>query len=96
MIAMKMNPRRVALISWGNCIEEQFLDTLGVSRAVFCDRFLGSWTFGCIEALRSAGVETTCFFISARQRRAVRLIHKPTNCPCWFIPPSRAFRVLRW
>ncbi|HVT44050.1 MAG TPA: glycosyltransferase [Thermoanaerobaculia bacterium] len=86
---------RVALIGWGNCFEEDFLETIGVSIEEFCDSLRGSWAFGYAEALASAGIEMVSFYFSARISSARRYVHRPTSTVVWLLPAPRRYRLLR-
>ncbi|WP_217921330.1 glycosyltransferase family 4 protein [Miltoncostaea oceani] len=61
----------------------------------FRDDMTGGWTFGYVEALKSAGMSPFLVLVSARVRRPVRWIHRDTGAPMWVLPAARAFRATR-
>ncbi len=87
-------PECVALLPWGNVIEE-FLDAIGVSLEEFCTRMTGGWLFGYIEALQLVGVRAVVFCVSADVDRVRRVVHPPTGATICLLPATRAFRALR-
>jgi glycosyltransferase involved in cell wall biosynthesis len=88
------SPPVLALLPWGHLIED-FLFPNNLSIDDFCDQFVGSFIFGYVEALRSAGVETVIICISATTSTTVHRIHRPTGAKICLIPPPRAYRLLR-
>lgn len=86
---------RVALIGWGNCFEEDFLQKIGVSIDEFCESFRGSWAFGYADALACENVELVSYYFSTRIRSARRLIHRPTSTVIWFLPTPVSYRIAR-
>ena len=89
-----MRPPTVALIDWCHLIED-FLDKLGVSFDDFRTDFRGSWIFGYMEALKSAGVRPVCFYVSARVSVPWRFIHQPTGCLICVLPAPWIYRTIR-
>src|SRR5215212_5515037 len=84
----------IALLPWGNVIED-FLDTIGISLAMFCSEFTGSWIFGYAEALRAAGVRTVVICISAEVAAPQRHTHGPSGATIWVLPAPQVYRALR-
>jgi starch synthase len=84
----------IALIPWGLAIED-FLEPNSLTLEMFCREFRGSWMFGYIDALRSAGVETVVVCISRSVSRATRLVHEPTGARVVALPLPRVNRTLR-
>jgi starch synthase len=85
----------VALLPWGELFDEDFLDTIGVSLEAFRDSFVGSWMFGYIDALRTAGVQTVIFCTSRRVTAPLRFVHAPTGARVCILPAAGAYRALR-
>ncbi|HEY9769020.1 MAG TPA: hypothetical protein V6C71_11085 [Coleofasciculaceae cyanobacterium] len=50
----------IALLHWGNLIED-FLDTINVWFASFCQEMTGGWLFGYVNALKLSGVKTVLY-----------------------------------
>ena len=95
----RSSPRRrrspvVALIAWGLTIED-FLEPNGLTLEDFCNHFRGSWMFGYVEALRTAGVETRLVCISRSVDQVSRMIHRPTGAPVLVLPVPKPYRSLR-
>jgi glycosyltransferase involved in cell wall biosynthesis len=84
----------VALLPWGDAIED-FLDPLGVDLAGFRDELTGGWLFGYVEALRSAGVDTTVVVFSRDRPSPARWRHGPTGAELLVLPVPRAALALR-
>ena len=84
----------VALLPWGDAIED-FLDPLGVDLAGFRDTMTGGWLFGYVEALRTAGVDTTVVVFSRDERTPLRWRHEPTGAPLLVLPVPRLALQLR-
>jgi glycosyltransferase involved in cell wall biosynthesis len=84
----------VALIPWGLSIED-FLEPNGLTLETFCSEFRGSWMFGYIDALRSAGVRTLLVCLSRSVRKPSRLVHLPTGAPVLALPVPRRYQALR-
>ena len=85
---------RVALIPWGNVIED-YLDAIGVSLDAFCDEMDGGWLFGYFAALRTAGVEGVLLLISSGVSAPVRRVHRASGVPIHILPAAGAYRRLR-
>jgi starch synthase len=84
----------VALLPWGNVLED-FLDDLGVSLDDFFKHFVGSWMFGYVAALHSAGLDTVLFCVSERVKTPLRGVHRPSGARVCVLPTTRAYRWLR-
>lgn len=82
----------VALLPWGDLFED-FFDTIGVSFETFRDEYVGSYTFGYINALKTAGVKTVLLFVSARVTEPLRFVHKPTETQVCILPASKLYRI---
>ena len=87
-------PERVAILPWGNLIED-FLDPLNLSLEDFTHRMSGGWLFGYAAALRSAGMEPVILCVSKQVRRTERLINPQTGLVTLALPPSALYRRLR-
>jgi len=83
--------RTIALLLWGDVIED-FLDRIGVSLDHFCERMIGGWLFGYMEALRSAGWQPVLFLVSREVKEPVRRRHAPSGAPIWVLPACRAYK----
>ena len=59
-----MRPR-VALLPWGDVFED-WLDPLGVTPEQLRDEVTGSWMFGYVDALRTAGADTVLVCFTSR------------------------------
>lgn len=84
----------VALLPWGDIVFD-FLGPLGLTLEDFAADFIGSWMFGYVEALKTAGVTTVVVCPTTAVRTPVRAVHEPTGAPLVFLPPPRAFAALR-
>lgn len=89
-----VKPPTIALLHCYDLIED-FLDTIGVSLETFYSEFTGSWMFGYINALKSVGVRTVLFCISARVTETSRFTHVPTGATICILPASRIYRAYR-
>ena len=85
---------RVALIPWGNVIED-YLDAIGVSLDAFCNEMDGGWLFGYFAALRAAGVDGVLVLISSGVSAPERRVHRASGLPIHILPAARAYRTLR-
>ncbi len=86
----------VALLPWGD-IGHDFLDRLGITLDEFRDEFTGSWMFGYVEALRTAGVATVIVCPTTSVSRPRAEVHRPTGARLVFLPAPRGFAsVRRW
>ena len=83
----------IALLPWGAVLED-FLDPLGVSIETFCNEFRGSWMFGYVDALHSAGIRTVLICISKQIDTPLRSVHRPTGATIWFLPTTKLYRAL--
>jgi glycosyltransferase involved in cell wall biosynthesis len=83
----------IALLPWGAVLED-FLDPLGVSIESFCNEFRGSWMFGYVDALHSAGIRTVLICISKQIDTPWRSVHRPTGATIWFLPTTKLYRTL--
>jgi glycosyltransferase involved in cell wall biosynthesis len=91
------NPRTkrvLALLPWGHVIED-FLVPNRLSLEDFCTDFTGSWMFGWVEALRTAGIETVLIVVSKDVRHVTRRIHRATGAPISVIPAPQTYRAAR-
>lgn len=86
--------RNVALLPWGDLIED-FLDGIGVSFEDFATQMTGGWMFGYIDALRTRGIRTVLFCVSARVGQRTDFTHVPTGATICVLPASRAYRRFR-
>jgi starch synthase len=84
----------VALLPWGDVFDD-FLDRLGVGVDDFLERFTGSWMFGYVEALRSAGVRTLVVCPTSSVRSVRRAEHRPSGARVVLLPTSRLSSALR-
>jgi starch synthase len=84
----------VALIMWGLTIED-FLEPTGLTLEQFCSEFRGSWMFGYVEALASAGVETRLVCISRSVATPSWMTHRPSGARLLALPVPPLYRVLR-
>jgi glycosyltransferase involved in cell wall biosynthesis len=72
-----------------------WLEPLGVSLEEFRTGFTGSWMFGYVEALRTAGVRSVIVCFTSAVERAERWKHEPTGTSLYLLPPPWLGRVLR-
>ena len=84
----------VALLPWGDLIED-FLDSIGVSFESFYQEMTGGWLFGYIDALRTVGIRTVVFCISARVQKTTRYTHVPTGATICVLPASGIYLSIR-
>lgn len=69
---------KVALIPWGNQIED-FLDPLGLDLHRFACDMSGGWLFGYADALRAGGADTTLFVVSRSVDEGTVLVNPRTG-----------------
>ena len=84
----------VALVDFSQLVED-YLDNIGVTLEAFLGEMTGGWMFGYIAALRTAGVRTVLFLVSARVARPERRRHAPTGADVWVLPAPRMYRQVR-
>jgi glycosyltransferase involved in cell wall biosynthesis len=88
--------KTVALVCWGDLFED-FLDKLGVTLEEFRSSFTGSWIFGYVQALESAGVQSVLFCVSSRVQRPVRFTHGPSGVRVCILPSTAVHsRIVNW
>lgn len=85
---------KLALLPWGD-LWDDFLDSIGVSIDEFRERFVGSWLFGYVEALRRVGVRTVVFCVSARIQKPVAFTHAPSGATIRMLPAPMIYRSIR-
>ena len=85
---------RIALLPWGNVIED-FLDPLKLSLDSFQQDMTGGWLFGYIEALKRVGIHSVLICISAQVCFPTRSIHKPTGAVIWTLPSPSVYLAIR-
>ncbi|HYR08267.1 MAG TPA: glycosyltransferase family 4 protein [Longimicrobium sp.] len=84
----------VALVDFSQLVED-YLDNIGVSLDGFVDEMSGGWMFGYVAALRTAGVRTVLFVVSAHVHAPQRRRHAATGATVWVLPAPRAYRLAR-
>jgi glycosyltransferase involved in cell wall biosynthesis len=84
----------IALLHCYDLIDD-FLDSINISFDIFCQEFVGSWMFGYIHALKTAGVRTVLFCISARVTEPSRYQHRPSGATICVLPASRTYGTYR-
>ncbi|WP_414622431.1 glycosyltransferase family 4 protein [Calothrix sp. CCY 0018] len=84
----------IALLHCYDLIDD-FLDSINISFEDYCQEFIGSWTFGYINALKEVGVKTILFCISTTVDKPTRFIHQPTGTEMCVLPPSRMYHAYR-
>jgi starch synthase len=84
----------VALVDFSQLVED-YLDNIGVTLDAFLGEMTGGWMFGYIAALRTAGVRTVLFVVSARVEKPERRRHAATGAAVWVLPAPRAYRLAR-
>lgn len=94
LTATRPRVKTVALLDWSQLIED-YLDNINISFEEFCDQMSGGWMFGYIEALKSAGVRTVLFCVSARVSKTSYFTHAATGARICVLPAPRSYRALR-
>jgi starch synthase len=84
----------VALVAWGDRFED-FYGRLGITLDDVRERLVGDWRFNYVEALRSVGVRTVLFFMSAHVQEPVRFPHRPTGATVCVLPSPRLHQKAR-
>jgi len=74
---------------------EDFLNEINVTLDEFREKMTGGWMFGFIEAMRSAGIETTLVCVSALVEGVESWKHGPTGADICVLPASPTYRRLR-
>jgi len=90
----KAGPRRVALLPWGDVIED-YLDGIGLSFEDFRTKMTGGWLFGYAEALVRVGAEPVIVCVSASTSRPYRTTHLPTGVAMRVLPAPGPYRLAR-
>jgi glycosyltransferase involved in cell wall biosynthesis len=81
----------VALLTGGNGVFEDFLDTIGFSLDDFAEWPRTGWLFGYVDALRSSGWKTVLFCVSRRVGRPTRVRHTASGTDLWILPVWKAY-----
>jgi starch synthase len=76
-------------------LAEDFLDSIGVSLETFCSEMTGGWLFGYIEALKTVGIRSVLYCISARVNEVSQLTHMPTGTTICILPAPKLYRFYR-
>lgn len=84
----------VGLVDYSQLVED-YLDGIGLTLDAFLGETTGGWMFGYVDALRTAGVRTVLFLVSARVARPERRLHAATGAAVWVLPAPRAYRLAR-
>jgi starch synthase len=84
----------VAIVPWGLVLED-FLRPNGLTLDDYCDQFTGSWVFGYVDALATAGVKTLIVCVSSGVEIVTRRVHRPTGANICLLPVPRLYRLLR-
>lgn len=92
---MKSTPV-LALLPWGDLLEDDYLDRIGITIDDFRTTFRGSWMFGYVEALKRKGVETVLLCFSRRIRKPLRFVHEPTGARVAILPAPWRLPFLRF
>ena len=87
-------PKRLAILPWGNVIEE-YLDSIGLRVDAFATQMSGGWLFGYIEALRHADVESVVICFSEGIQEVTRWKNDSTGAEVVGLPASRGLRGAR-
>ena len=74
---------------------EDFLDGIGVSLETYCSEMTGGWLFGYVEALKTVGVRSILYCISAQVSSVSRVTHAPTGATICILPAPRMYRFYR-
>ena len=83
----------MALLPWGNLLED-FLETAEISLADFLGDFVGSWTFGYVEATARVGVRTVLVCVSRQVGAPRHETHGATGAEIVLLPPAWPYRRL--
>jgi glycosyltransferase involved in cell wall biosynthesis len=82
----------LAILPWG-LVFEDYLHPLGLTVDEFLAEITGGWLFNYVAALRTSGIESTIFLVSAETRTTKRGVHEPSGARYVILPaPAR----LRW
>ncbi len=76
-------------------LAEDFLDSIGVSLETYCSEMTGGWLFGYVEALKTVGVRSVLYCISARVSAVSHVTHVPTGATICILPTPRIYRFYR-
>ena len=86
--------RRVALLMWGDVIED-FLDPLGWSLDDFLERMSGGWLFGYIQALKRQGIESTLILFTRDGRAPASATHAGSGAHVRILHAAASYRAMR-
>jgi len=89
MLKTQAHRGRVALLTPGVGVIEDFLDSISLSLDDFCERLTGGWFFGYIDALRSVGWEPIIFLLSRNLETTTCLQHTPSGTPIFALPAGK-------
>lgn len=87
----------IALLHCYDLIED-FADTIGLSVEAYCKEFSCNYMFGYANALKTVGLRTVLFYISARVTEPVHFVNELSGITINVLPAPkiyRAFRTLR-
>lgn len=88
------NKPTVGLIHNYDLIDE-VIDSMKITFRDYCENFVGSFMFGYIKALQTAGIRPVLFCITAQVKEPTRFEHLPTGATICAIPHAGIYRFYR-
>ena len=76
-------------------LAEDFLDSISVALKTFCSEMTGGWLFGYIEALKTVGIRSVLYCISAQINEVSHLTHVFTDATICILPAPKLYRFYR-
>jgi starch synthase len=74
---------------------DEVIDSMKITFQVYCENFVGSFMFGYIKALQTAGIRPVLFCITAQVKEPTRFQHLPTGATICAIPHAGIYRFYR-
>lgn len=74
---------------------EDFLDSIDVTLETFCSEMTGGWLFGYVEALKTVGVRSILYCVSAQVSKVSHFTHIPTGSTICILPTPKIYRLYR-
>jgi starch synthase len=84
----------IGFIDWAHLIED-YLDHIGIDLDELRTQFVGAWMVQYIKALKTVGVDTVWYTVTARVDAPTWTVHQPTGARMCMLPSPRIYRAVR-
>ena len=74
---------------------DEVVDSMNITFRDYCENFVGSFMFGYIKALQTAGIRPVLFCITAQVKKPTRFKHLPTGATICAVPHAGIYRFYR-